>query len=103
MIWRKSTLDGYTCVFEFVDDLHAPDDAECKLDGCMVPDVRRILLDSSLRDDQERLHDVLVHECVHAVLWHEGREDEDEGLVDDLGKGLAQLLRPVLKKPRFSK
>jgi len=52
---------------------------------------------------EERKEQVIIHELVHAMLFEAGIEEQDEDLVNRLGKVLHQVLRdnPNLLKPRI--
>ena len=74
---------------ELVDDLKTEDDEPadgwiCYVDGA-------IRLDTALNPQLRRV--TLWHEVLHGILTQTGRQEHDEGLLDALAHGIAQVLR----------
>jgi predicted SprT family Zn-dependent metalloprotease len=64
------------------------DDEKC---GSCSFDSLVIRLDPRLK--QEKLHQIFVHELLHAVFYESGYEDHEEEMVNRLAKVLYQVLR----------
>lgn len=59
--------------------------------GSVVYHKRRIIIDKKLSDEVK--FEVLWHECIHVFFNQVGRAEEEEGLVQQLGFGISQILR----------
>ena len=96
--WRRLHVGGYTWRVCFARDLHASDGE--KVDGYADLEARTILLDAAIKRDREALRETLIHEIMHAAVWHADIDlgEGDEEIVTRLASALSQLLAPILRR-----
>lgn len=108
--WKKTESNGRTWSIYIVKDLatkidykpaeELAEDEIYVLHGVMFPTTRSIMIDSRSADDVEEFWDTLIHEMLHAVEDSEELKQSSEAHIRKLARGLAQMLKPFLKKPR---
>lgn len=59
--------------------------------GQILYDDLKIKLDANLPDD--RKEETLIHEITHGVFYEAGYEEQDEGMINRVGKVLYQVIK----------
>ena len=81
-------IGGIAYPVNIVPNLH---DGDKKLDGEIYYTPPGIALAAGLGKQGERV--ILWHEILHGILTHSGRTDVDEGIIEALSYGIAQVIQ----------